>query len=114
MSFEVMPKTPARPRRKKVAAASLGLAAADAALVDGSALDALAATVVADGGAVLARFRDPVGGKPLVLARLPVERVEPTPYPRDASEAHVKRLMGVVETIGLFLDPKAAGPADDE
>ena len=38
-------------------------------------------------------------------AALPIDRVEPTPYQRDVSEAHVKRLMGVVETIGRFLDP---------
>ncbi len=36
---------------------------------------------------------------------LPVDRVEPTPYQRDPSDAHVKRLMGVIETIGRFLDP---------
>lgn len=101
-----MPKKPAaRPRRKKVAASSLGLAAADTASVDAASIEGLAATVAADGGAVLARFRDPVGGKPLVLACLPVDRVEPTPYQRDASDTHVKRLMGVVEKIGLFLDP---------
>ena len=34
----------------------------------------------------------------------PVDRVEPTPYQRDASDAHVKRLMNVIETIGRFLD----------
>jgi ParB family chromosome partitioning protein len=100
-----MPKKPTRPRRKKVAAASLGLAATEAAQVDVAALDALSSSVMSDGGAVLARFRDPVGGKPLVLACLPVDRVEPTPYQRDASDAHVKRLMGVVEKIGMFLDP---------
>jgi hypothetical protein len=35
----------------------------------------------------------------------PLDRVEPTPYQRDPSDAHVKRLMGVIETIGRFLDP---------
>ena len=100
-----MPKTPTRPRRKKVVAASLGLAATEAADVDVAALDTLTSTVTRDGGAVLARFRDPVGGKPLVFACLPVDRVEPTPYQRDASDTHVKRLMGVIEKIGLFLDP---------
>src|SRR5215831_18937455 len=100
-----MPKKPARPRRKKAAASSLGLIAAEAATVDAGALEALTTVVTSDGGAVLARFRDPVGGKPLVLACLPVDRVEPTPYQRDASDTHVKRLMGVVEKIGLFLDP---------
>ena len=54
---------------------------------------------------LLGRYSDPFGGKPLLLAALPVERVEPTPYQRDPSDAHVKRLMGVIETIGRFLDP---------
>jgi ParB family chromosome partitioning protein len=39
--------------------------------------------------------------------------VEPTPYQRDPSDAHVKRLMAVVEKIGLFLDPIIAVRHDD-
>jgi len=96
-------KTPAR--RKKVAASSLGLAAAETAHVEDRELESLASAITGDDGAVLARFRDPVGGKPLILACLPVDRVEPTPYQRDPSDTHVKRLMGVVEKIGRFLDP---------
>jgi ParB family chromosome partitioning protein len=100
-----MAKRKAPVRRKKVAASSLGLLAGETAHVTAPELDALAAAITGDGGAVLARYRDPVGGKPLILACLPVDRVEPTPYQRDASDTHVKRLMGVVETIGRFLDP---------
>ena len=92
-------------RRKKVAASSLGLAAPDMADVDVRDLETLSRAIADAGGAVLARYRDPVGGKPLILASLPVDRVEPTPYQRDASDTHVKRLMGVFEKIGLFLDP---------
>jgi len=92
-------------RRKKVVAASLGLAAPDTAQVDARELEALSGAIAEAGGVVLARYRDPVGGKPLILASLPVDRVEPTPYQRDASDTHVKRLMAVVEKIGLFLDP---------
>jgi ParB family chromosome partitioning protein len=98
------PRKPAT-RRKKAAASSLGLAAAETAQVESRELDTLSAAIAESGGAVLARYRDPVGGKPLLLACLPVDRVEPTPYQRDASETHVKRLMAVVEKIGLFLDP---------
>jgi len=68
-------------------------------------VDRLAAQVEEDTGAVLGRYSDPFGGKPLLLVALPIDRVEPTPYQRDASDAHVKRLMGVIETIGRFLDP---------
>jgi ParB family transcriptional regulator, chromosome partitioning protein len=100
-----MAKRKAPIRRKKAAASSLGLLATETAQVDAPELAALSAAITNDGGAVLARFRDPVGGTPLILASLPVDRVEPTPYQRDASDTHVKRLMGVVEKIGRFLDP---------
>jgi ParB family chromosome partitioning protein len=100
-----MPVRKPAARRKKVAASSLGLAAADTAQTEARDLDSLAGVIARDGGAVLARYRDPVGGRPLILASLPIDRVEPTPYQRDPSDAHVKRLMGVIEKIGLFLDP---------
>jgi len=76
-------------------------------------LDRLAARVEEDGGAVLGRYNDPFGGTPLLLAALPVAQVEPTPYQRDASDAHVKRLMNVIEKIGRFLDPIVAIRDDD-
>jgi ParB family chromosome partitioning protein len=100
-----MPVRKQATRRKKVAPSSLGLAAPESAQVQGKDLEALSEAITEDGGAVLARYRDPVGGKPLILACLPVDRVEPTPYQRDASDTHVKRLMAVVEKIGVFLDP---------
>ena len=100
-----MPTRKPATRRKKIAPSSLGLAAADTAQTAPADLDALASVIAADGGAVLGRYRDPVGGKALILAALPIDRVEPTPYQRDASDTHVKRLMAVVEKIGMFLDP---------
>ncbi|HEY3885525.1 MAG TPA: ParB/RepB/Spo0J family partition protein [Vicinamibacterales bacterium] len=96
-------KTPVR--RKKTAAGSIGLSAAETARVDDGAIDSLAAQVEQSGGAVLGRYRDPLGGKPLLIAALPIADLEPTPYQRDPSDAHVKRLMGALEKIGLFLDP---------
>jgi len=92
-------------RRKKAAPASVGLTTAETKNAAGAELDRLAGQIEDEGGAVLGRYNDPFGGKPLVLAALPVEKVEPTPYQRDPSDAHVKRLMGVIETIGRFLDP---------
>jgi ParB family chromosome partitioning protein len=65
----------------------------------------LTAAIERDGGAVLGQYRDPFGGRPLAFAALPLDKVEPTPYQRDPSDAHVKRLMGVIEKIGIFLDP---------
>ena len=95
-------------RRKKTAPASVGLTAAETQRADGPEIDRLAAQAEADGGAVVGRYSDPFGGTPLLLVALPVDRLEPTPYQRDASDAHVKRLMGVIEAIGRFLDPIVA------
>ena len=92
-------------RRRKATPASVGLTAAETRETGGPEIDRLAAQVEADSGAVVGRYSDPFGGTPLMVVALPVDRVEPTPYQRDASDAHVKRLMGVIETIGRFLDP---------
>ena len=107
-------KAPRKPstRRKKVAPLSAGLSALEMATVAADLGD-LSRAVEGDGGAVLARYRDPVGGKPLLLVSLPIDRVEPTPYQRDPSDPHVKRLMGVIEKIGMFLDPIIVIHRDD-
>jgi ParB family chromosome partitioning protein len=101
-------------RRKKVAAGSIGLTPAEAKHVSPGALDELAAQVEAEGGSILGQYNDPFGGRPLLIVALPVSSVEPTPYQRDPSDAHVKRLMGVVEKIGLFLDPIIAIRHEDK
>jgi ParB family chromosome partitioning protein len=92
-------------RRRKTAPASVGLAPADTAEVQDGAVEALAEQVRADGGIVLAAYREPFGGTPVLFTALPVDRVEPTPFQRDPSQPHVKRLMDVVEKLGRFLDP---------
>jgi ParB family chromosome partitioning protein len=97
-------RAPAR-RRRKTAPASVGLAPGDTREVKDAAAERLAREVEADGGAVLAIYREPFGGTPVLLAALPVDRVEPTPFQRDPSQPHVQRLMKVVETLGRFLDP---------
>jgi ParB family chromosome partitioning protein len=37
-----------------------------------------------------------------------VDRVDPTPFQRDLSEAHVDRLTNVIDKVGRFLDPVIA------
>ena len=101
-------------RRKKVAAASVGLTPAEAKQVSAGALDELAAQVEDEGGTILGQYNDPFGGRPLLIVALPVGSVEPTPYQRDPSDAHVKRLMGVIEKIGIFLDPIIAIRHEDK
>src|SRR5574340_1150344 len=55
-------------------------------------VEALARAVEADGGAVLAAYREPLGGNPLLFVALPVDKVERTPFQRDVSDAHVRKL----------------------
>ncbi len=65
----------------------------------------LAEGVRADGGAVLATYREPLGGHTLMLAALPIEKVVPTPFQRDISDAHVRRLTHALDKTKRFLDP---------
>jgi ParB family chromosome partitioning protein len=65
----------------------------------------LADQVERDGGTVLAVYREPVGDHWQIFALLPMDKVEPTPYQRDLSPTHVKRLQEVVKKIDRFVDP---------
>ncbi len=100
-------------RRKKAAPKSVGLAPSAVPVLDDSETAALKSQVESDGGAVLTSYREPMGGTPVLLAALPIDRVEPTPFQRDPSQPHVKRLMNVIETLGRFLDPIIAIREDD-
>lgn len=95
-------------RRKKVEPRSRGLAAEETTSGVDPDVQRLAEAVQADGGRVVGSYREPYGGRGVVLAVLPIDRVEPTPYQRDPSDVHVKRLMTVIEKIGRFLDPIVA------
>jgi ParB family chromosome partitioning protein len=46
-----------------------------------------------------------LGGRPLLLASLPFSAVQPTPFQRDLSPTHAKRLAGAIEATAAFLDP---------
>ena len=63
------------------------------------------------GGAIVGSCRDPLGGSPLAIAVLPVDSIEPTPFQRDLSEAHHKKLAGVIEKTGTYLDQIISVPA---
>lgn len=96
------------PRKKKKGAepASRGLPAGELASGDTpSEVSRLVAEIETDGGSVLAVFRDPLGGKWQILAALPVDKVAPTPFQRDVSPAHAKRLAAVIDRLDRFLDP---------
>ncbi|MDX1385703.1 MAG: ParB N-terminal domain-containing protein, partial [Thermoanaerobaculia bacterium] len=57
------------------------------------------------GGTAIGAYREPVSGRPLLLAVLPREAVQPTPFQRDLSPTHTKRLAEKIEESGSFLDP---------
>lgn len=73
----------------------------------------LAAAIEADGGSVLGTYRDPLGSNWQVLAGLPIDRAEPTPFQRDRSDSHVGRLADAIEKLGRFLDPVIAVRTDE-
>lgn len=105
-----------RTRKKKAAAppAPRGLDARRlASAAPPASVEALAAAIERDGGTVLARYRDPLGGHWQVLAALPIERVEPTPFQRDLSDAHVGRVANAIDKLDRYLDPVIAVPAGE-
>jgi ParB family chromosome partitioning protein len=66
---------------------------------------ALIEQIEADGGHVLAAYREPVGDHWHLFALLPADRVEPTPFQRDLSPTHAKRLLEQVKRLDRFVDP---------
>jgi ParB family chromosome partitioning protein len=68
----------------------------------------LAAQVVADGGRVLAAYKEPLGGHVQLFSALPIDLVEPTPYQRDVSDPHVRRLTLAMDRTRRYLDPVIA------
>jgi ParB family chromosome partitioning protein len=99
--------TPRRRRGVKLKPTDLG--PGDLLLVTPPAeLQPLIDAVKSDGGAVLAAYREPLGGHSLLLAALPIERVAPTPFQRDISDAHVRKLTHAMDKTKRFLDPVIA------
>jgi ParB family chromosome partitioning protein len=61
--------------------------------------------VVKEGGEIIGTYRDPLGGGALLACVLPISKVEPTPFQRDLSETHHRKLADVIDKTGIFLDP---------
>jgi ParB family chromosome partitioning protein len=73
-----------------------------------AAAQALAAQVERDGGRTLAVYQEPVGDHWQIFCLLPRARVEASPYQRDLSPTHVKRLTEAVKKLDRFVDPIVA------
>ena len=92
--------------RRKPAGQSTGLSATELqAAAPQAEVAELHKSIEEDGGKVLSVYREPYGGPWLVLAALPIALVEPTPYQRNLSDTHVKKLEAVIAKLGRFLDP---------
>src|SRR6266567_4044569 len=102
-------RAPARRRLRKAKPGTKGLEPADCRLEhpQGSATEAAEAVEKA-GGCVVGLYKEPLGGHQTLLSILPIDKVEPTPFQRDLSDAHHKRLADVISKTGRFLDPLIA------
>src|SRR5713101_899504 len=69
--------------------------------------------ITREGGLVVGAYSDPLGKNALLLAILPIERIEPTPFQRDLSQAHHRKLADVLDRTGMFLDPVIAVTAPE-
>src|SRR5205823_14646746 len=68
----------------------------------------LASQIERDGGRVLATYQEPVGDHWQIFCLLPRARCEASPYQRDLSPTHVKRLSETVKRLDRFVDPIVA------
>jgi ParB family chromosome partitioning protein len=66
---------------------------------------ALATQVEQDGGHVLALYQEPVGEHWQIFCLLPPGKVDASPYQRDLSPTHLKRLTEAVKKLDRFVDP---------
>jgi ParB family chromosome partitioning protein len=95
-------------RRGRLAPAkqARGLDAAQVAIaIDAPAVAELVALVRDAGGAPIGAYHEPLGGRTLLLASLPLNAVQPTPFQRDLSPTHAKRLAVKIDETAAFLDP---------
>jgi ParB family chromosome partitioning protein len=96
----------ARQRPRKAKPGSKGLEPAECRLERPADIAAEAAAAIEKaGGCVVGSYKEPLGGHPVLLSILPIGAVEPTPFQRDLSDAHHKRLADVINKTGRFLDP---------
>src|SRR6266571_250611 len=93
----------ARKRPRKAKPATKGLDPADCRLTEPSEAAAeVTEAIEKSGGCVVGSYKDPLGGHPVFISILPIHAVEPTPFQRDLSDAHHKRLADVINKTGRF------------
>jgi ParB family transcriptional regulator, chromosome partitioning protein len=101
-------KTKKKSTRGKLAPSgkSRGMEAAEIAMgVEHPDVAGVAELVTKSGGVPLGAYHEPLNGRPMVLASIPLSAVQPTPFQRDLSPTHARRLADKIEETGAFLDP---------
>jgi len=104
-----MAEPKAKRTRKKKAVEPRGLTPRQVAGGEPPAvIERLREEIAEDGGTVIGAYREPLGSQWQLLAALPIDQVQPTPYQRDLSDTHVKRLTDAIDRLGRFMDPVIA------
>jgi ParB family chromosome partitioning protein len=99
-------RAPPKKRPRKAKPGTKGLGPAECRLDEPSGAAAeVAGAIEKIGGYVVGSYKEPLGGHPVLISILPIDAVEPTPFQRDLSDAHHKRLADVINKTGRFLDP---------
>jgi ParB family chromosome partitioning protein len=99
-------RAPARRHPRRAKPGTKGLTPAECRLDQEPAASAEAIEAIEKiGGCLVGSYKEPLGGHPVLLSILPIDAVEPTPFQRDLSDAHHKRLADVINKTGRFLDP---------
>jgi ParB family chromosome partitioning protein len=102
------PSTSKKRTRGKLApgAKARGLTASEVPIsLDAPEIAPLVELVRAAGGAAIGAYREPLGARALLLASLPLSAIQPTPFQRDLSPTHAKRLAEKIDETAAFLDP---------
>ena len=99
-------RAPARRRPRKAKPGTKGLQPTECRLEEPSTVaPETTEAIEKSGGCLIGSYKEPLAGHPVLLAVLPIDAVEPTPFQRDLSDTHHKRLADVINKTGRFLDP---------
>jgi ParB family chromosome partitioning protein len=102
-----------RPRKQKPGTRGISPAESRLESLSGGA-QTVAERIEKAGGHLLGSYHDPLGKQPVLVAVLPIDSVEPTPFQRDLSQVHHRKLADVLDRTGMFLDPIIAVTAPGE
>src|SRR5688572_27957790 len=108
-------RAPAKRRPRKAKAGTRGLTPAETRLeeLSGTARE-VAERIASVGGHLLGSYSDPLGKQPVLVAILPIDRVEATPFQRDLSQVHHRKLADVLGRTCMFMDPIIAVTAPEK